>query len=75
MTSLGVNKALTGSADRWIGVARLRVEGGATLSVQRSGASGTAYDNLQGYLVQEGGPERFVSGSTPGGGRWMERRV
>ena len=50
------------------GEARLRVEGGATLSVQRSGASGTAYYYLQGYLVQEGGPERFVSGSTPGGG-------
>ena len=50
------------------GEARLRVEGGATLSVQRTGAWGAAQYYLQGYLVQTGGPERFVSGRTPGGG-------
>ncbi len=50
------------------GQARLRVEGGATLSVGRSSTWGTEQYYLQGYLAQPGGPERFVHDTTPGGG-------
>ncbi len=50
------------------GLAKLRVEGGATLSIQRDETWSEAIYYLQGYLTQPGGPERFVSGTTPGGG-------
>jgi hypothetical protein len=50
------------------GLAKLRVEGGATLSIQRVATWSTNSYYLQGYLTQTGGPERFVSSITPGGG-------
>jgi hypothetical protein len=50
------------------GGARLRVEGGATLSIRRTGSWGNSPYYIQGFLVQAGGPDRFFSGRTPGGG-------
>ena len=50
------------------GHARLRVPGGATLSLRRDATWSTSNYYLQGYLVETGGPERFVHGRTPGGG-------
>ena len=50
------------------GGARLRVEGGATLRIRRTDSWGNSRYYIQGFLVQAGGPDRFVSGRTPGGG-------
>jgi hypothetical protein len=49
------------------GWAKIRIEGGAVLSIRGPDSDGADY-YLQGYLAQAGGPDRFVSGRTPGGG-------
>jgi hypothetical protein len=50
------------------GLARMRVEGGATLRIRRTDTWSHSVYYLQGYFVKSGGPDRFVAGETPGGG-------
>jgi hypothetical protein len=50
------------------GDARLRVEGSATLRIRRTDSWSNSSYYIQGFLVQSGGPERFFSGRTAGGG-------
>ena len=50
------------------GLAKWRVEGGATLSIRREASWGSSHYYLQGYLAESGSPHRFVHSTTPGGG-------
>lgn len=49
------------------GMARLRIPGGATISIRGPSSAAGAY-YVQGFLTEQGGPNRYASGRTPGGG-------